>query len=203
MTKLFLVTTAILAAVPAYAESFQGFHADATAGYDRVSARLSDGVDSIKAHKGGLVYGVSAGWDFRSHGVVFGPYAGVDLSTVKECTEVLGNDRVCAKAKRNFEVGGRFGGVVGKQALIYGKVAYVNGRATIRYSDFITPANNFSLSANRDGFRLGAGVEYALSPTIYLLSEYRYTRYKTSHDGSGVSLRVTRNQLVGGAGFRF
>jgi outer membrane immunogenic protein len=191
-------------AAPALAQSFQGFHADATVGYDRVGARVSDGTSSIKGHKSGVVFGAAAGWDFQAGSLVFGPYGGIDFATTKRCTPIFGNDKGCAKAKRNFEAGGRLGAVVGDKTLLYGKVAYVNGRATLSYTDFSDATNNLSLSDNRGGIRFGAGASYMLSSSLYVTGEYRYTKYDTYRDAaSGVSLRINRHQAVGGIGVHF
>ncbi|WP_157216631.1 outer membrane protein [Flavisphingomonas formosensis] len=195
---------ALFVAAPAFADTFDGFRVEVNGGWDRIGAKISDGYDSLKGHKTGFNYGVEAGWDYQSGGFVFGPYAGVDFSTAKECTEVYGDDRACLKAGRNFEAGVRAGAVVSKVALVYAKVAYANGRAKLTYKDYLYPSNNFSEGANRGGIRVGVGTQYALSSNVYLKAEYRYTHYKTVRDDyTDLSLHLNRNQVVGGIGYRF
>src|SRR5262245_14881023 len=122
MIRTLMAAGLLMSATPALSQTFKGFHADATVGYDRVGARISAGVDSSKGHKGGVVFGAAAGWDIQAGSLVFGPYGGIDFSTTKKCIPIFGNDRGCAKAKRNVEAGGRLGAVVGEKTLVYGKV---------------------------------------------------------------------------------
>jgi len=53
---------------------------------------------------------------------------------------------------------------------------------------------------NLDGFRVGAGLEYNISPTTYVKGEYRYSHYG---DVDGYDIDLDRHQLVGGVGIRF
>ena len=49
-------------------------------------------------------------------------------------------------------------------------------------------------SDNGGGWRVGAGAEFALSRNTFVKAEYRYSNYEGS---------LSRNQVVGGFGFRF
>ena len=185
---------ALLVAAPAFAADFSGFRLEANGGWDRVGLK----VDGDKAHKDGFVFGAETGWDYESNGFLFGPYAGVDISTAKYC-ERSGSYRACAKARRNFEVGARVGAVVSPVSLVYAKVAYVNGRvsASESYSSGSTSYHNEE-GVNRGGFRAGVGTEYLVGGNVYVKAEYRYTRYKSLED-----VKINRNQVVGGVGYRF
>jgi len=189
---------ALLVAAPAFANDFDGFRVEANGGWDRVGLKA----DGEKAHKDGFVFGAELGWDYQSGGLVVGPYAGVDASTAKYCDGYSQGGisyRACVKARRNFEVGARLGGVVAKGTLVYAKLAYANGRAqaSVRYDDGFT-SYHLKDSANRGGIRAGVGVEYLVGHNAYVKAEYRYTHYKSLGD-----VHLNRNQIVGGVGIRF
>lgn len=170
-----LAGTIALAAGPAFAQGaqpFNGGHVEAITGYDHIS----DGDD-------GILYGVGAGYDFRTGNVVLGIEGEVLESTAGEC---VGN--TCVDASRDFYIGGRIGGVVNDNLLIYGKVGYSNARVEITQG-------NTEAHTNLDGIRAGAGVEWLIpNSPLSLRAEYRYTNYE---------LGVERHQGTLGLAFRF
>jgi outer membrane immunogenic protein len=179
-------------ATPAFAQDaapFSGPRIEGIVGYDRPDAD-GDNAD-------GIVYGVGVGYDFRRGGAVFGVEAEANDSTADECFTgvTVATDELCLDAGRDFYVGGRVGAVVGPRALLYAKAGYTNARARLAYEDgTAATAPDFSISQNLDGLRVGAGVEFAVSPNAYLRSEYRYSNYEAGFE---------RHQVVGGFGFRF
>ena len=191
-----LVTLAALAAtglaVPAMAEegvapdstSFAGPRIEGLAGWDRVQ---NHGNDS------GVNYGVAAGYDVQHGSTVFGVDAEAADSTTKRCvgSRKPADPRLCARAGRDLYVGGRIGEVVGGRTLLYAKVGYDNSQVRASLDDGTTRSH---ASKNLDGVRAGAGAEYALSRNSFVKAEYRYT------DGQD---HWSRNQLLGGVGFRF
>jgi outer membrane immunogenic protein len=174
------VSTAALAA-PAMAQdgdkTFNGAHVEAIGGWDRVQGE--------GAHDDGALYGVGAGYDFRSGNAVFGVEGEASDSTQKQKVGAL-----TEHASRDLYVGGRAGFVVGGNNLLYAKAGYTNARFTVTGTDTgVTLARG-----NLDGYRVGAGLEHQLSNNMFVKAEYRYSNYK---DG------VSRNQVVGGVGIRF
>lgn len=169
-----LAGTAALAATPAAAQDsqpFNGGHVEAITGYDHIT----DGDD-------GILYGIGAGYDFRTGNVVLGIEGEVLESTAGECA-----GGICVDAGRDFYIGGRVGGVVNDNLLIYGKVGYSNARVEVTQ-------NNVEADFNLDGIRAGAGLEWLIpgSP-LSLRAEYRYTNYELGverHQGTlGLALR--------------
>jgi outer membrane immunogenic protein len=170
---------AAFAASPAFAQEarpgFSGFHVDAVAGYDNTNI---DGT-----HRDGLMYGIGAGYDFRSHNVVFGIEGEIADSTVHEDA---GGDHF--DAARDLYIGGRIGVVASPDVLVYAKAGYTNARVEFE-SGGITDGTNV------DGIRAGAGVEWHIrNSPVSLRAEYRYSNYE---------LGVSRNQGVVGLSFRF
>jgi outer membrane immunogenic protein len=174
-----LAGTAALAATPAFAQTndngtaFSGGHVEAITGYDHVS----DGGGS------GILYGIGAGWDYRTRNAVVGIEGEVLESTTGDCA---GN--ICVDASRDFYIGGRVGVVVAPRVLLYGKIGYTNARVEVT-------AGNVSDSTNLDGVRGGAGLEWQFNNSrLSLRAEYRYSNYEQG---------VERHQGTLGLAFRF
>jgi outer membrane immunogenic protein len=153
-------------------------------------------VEAIGGYDEGFVYGVAAGYDLRSGGIVIGLDAEATDSTAKECVSGLAvpGDRLCALAGRDLFVGGRIGVPVGARVLIYAKGGYSNARQTVRYVDPATSANSFDVSADLDGVRAAGGIELGLGKRVFVKGEYRYTNYEAGNE---------KHDAVVGLGIRF
>jgi outer membrane immunogenic protein len=229
--KTFLLATGVLlaaTAVPAFAQdadttaaptmsapsdgpTFTGPRAEIFGGWDRVGtrARFDDGTtrDTTRDHKSAWTGGGLLGYDMpigdRLTVGVLGSYA---ISTAKTCNYSDGDGSVggCLKSGRELEGGARVGYKVTPRTLVYAKAAYVNGQIRGKFGD---GADYVGGHANRDGGRLGAGAEFAVSNHAYVKAEYDYTRFKSFHaDDLGVedtSLRYDRNQVLAGFGVHF
>jgi outer membrane immunogenic protein len=187
-TALLALPFALAAAAPAAAQQapFTGLRVEGNLGWDRLQR---DG-----GHSDDVMYGISGGYDVNMGPTIVGIEAGIDDSSNKSCAgaQTVADPRVCAKAARDIFVGGRVGKVINPRTLVYAKAGYVNGRAKLTADDGfdrVTLAHT-----DLDGVRLGAGAEFAISPNSYVKAEYRYSNYEQG---------ISRNQLVGGFGFRF
>lgn len=175
---------------PAIAQSedtaFTGPRIELLGGWDRVDHHGENG--------SGFTYGGNAGYDFGFGAFRVGPEIEIMGSTQKNCYAETGGRR-CERADRDLYAGFRVGYAASSRVLLYGRGGYTNARFTDRFT--ITVAGKPVSTVDRDnrsGFRLGAGVEYALTERFFLTSEYRYSNY---------SDRFSRNQIVGGVGLRF
>jgi outer membrane immunogenic protein len=161
---------AAVTAAPAFAQdatpAFNGGHIEAIGGFDSIHG----GGDS----ENGVAFGISGGYDFRSGGAVFG----VELEAADSTISDSG-----VSASRDLYAGGRVGGVVSENVLIYAKAGYTNARASFG-----------GTGVNFDGVRAGGGVEFLVGRNFSIRGEYRYSNYE---DG------LSRHQGVVGAGFRF
>ncbi|MDP8993884.1 MAG: porin family protein, partial [Pseudomonadota bacterium] len=143
-----------------------------------------------------ILYGVGAGFDVQSGGVVFGIEGEYSDSTVDECVanvEVTG-DEFCAQFGRDLSIGGRIGAAVGTGTLLYAKAGYTNARVEIDYDDPTGTALDFSVGENLDGVRVGGGAEFAIGTNAFAKAEYRYSNYEQGFE---------RHQAVFGFGLRF
>lgn len=194
MRKLILATTAAImplagsAAMAQEATSFTGPRVEGLIGWDRVQAN--------GGHDDGVTYGFGVGYDMAvGKSLIVGLDAELSDATTKECsTFVSAVDELCARAGRDLYVGVRAGVPVTANALLYGKVGYTNARYKLTYDDGVGGAGNFRDAKNYDGLRLGAGLEYAITPQAFVKTEYRYSNWEDD---------MSAHQVLGGFGFRF
>jgi len=196
---------------PSDGATFTGPRAEIFGGWDRVGtrARFDDGTtrDTTRSHDSAWTGGGLLGYDMpigdRLTVGVLGSYA---ISTAKTCTYAGGTGGFggCVKSGREIEGGARVGYKVTPRTLVYAKAAYVNGQIRSKFGDGTDYVGGH---ADRDGGRLGAGAEFAVSNHAYVKAEYDYTRFKSFHaDDLGVedtSLRYDRNQVLAGFGVHF
>lgn len=186
----------VAVATPGHAQTadtadFSGFRLEALAGYDNLSAG-GDGSD-------GFVYGIAAGYDAPVGRARLGVEAEIaDATTDARARGVLvANDSLRAEAGRDLYLGVRAGYVLSPRAMLYAKAGYTNARLATTY---VAGTATVRDARNLDGFRLGAGVEYALSRNVYAKAEYRYSHYG---EQDGIALDADRHQLMAGVGVRF
>jgi outer membrane immunogenic protein len=178
-------------AAPALAQDrapFTGLKVEGLVGYDRLKVPGD--------HANGVLYGAGVGYDTQMGGLVVGVEGEASGSTTNQCASGVTNvgDRLCAKLGRDFYVGGRVGAAVAPTTLLYAKAGYTNARLRLTYTDGLAGAGNFNLRDNRDGWRIGGGLEQSVSSNAYVKAEYRYSTYKGNFD---------KHQVLAGVGVRF
>jgi len=221
MKKIFVCLAAggAFASAPAMAQNvgpseFEGFHVEGLVGYDVSKAGSSiDDDSSIDNDQSidGLLYGVGAGYDVRMGNFVVGPEAEVTWSTAK--TEFndgdfegfgVGN----VKTNRDLYLGARVGYVVAPTTMVYAKGGYTNAKFDVRNGNGTIVSND---DIDADGWRIGAGVEQAISSNVFAKLEYRYSNYEKGEldftgdlpDSQRFDLDLDRHQVVAGVGVRF
>lgn len=199
-----LLATAI--ATPATAQ-MSGPRAEVRAGYDIAKVKLNyDDGDEVINEKGkdnGILYGFELGYDHNFGGGIIGAYAGMDMSSIKECMEVFGEDEACAKLRRNFTIGLRTGITPSENVLLYVKGGYSNGKAKVTYEDFEGILEDESASGTRSGYHAGVGAEFAFSKKVYAKLDYTYTSYKGFDEIDDTRVKFSRSQVAVGLGVRF
>ena len=217
-TAALLFAGSILAVgTPAMAQdssNFDGFRLEALAGYD-VSQAGSTVDDDSEADNDqsidGVAYGIGAGYDFDAGGVVLGveaEYAGSTGATDFETGDFedigIGN----VEAGRDLYVGARAGVKASDDLLVYAKGGYTNATYNFRSRDGET---EFETDLDADGYRLGAGAEYALSGNTFAKIEYRYSNYSDAEidfendtpDIEVGEIDLDRHPVMAGFGMRF
>lgn len=201
-----VMTTALFAAAiattPALAQNrapFTGARVEGLIGYDRLNAG-----DNAGDKSDGVLYGVGAGYDFQAGRAVLGVEGELtDSSTRTNGQDVLSvGDRISLRTGRDIYAGVRAGALVSPATLIYAKGGYTNARFKIGYTDPAAGAVDYGFTT--DGYRLGAGVEHALSPNAFVKAEYRYSNYsRANFNGTKLDIDTDRHQGVVGVGVRF
>ncbi|TMM50177.1 outer membrane protein [Qipengyuania marisflavi] len=217
-TALLVAGTMLAAATPAMAQdtdsTFTGFRAGVTAGYDAVQAGSSVDADNERNNNDqsidGVAYGVVAGYDVDLGGAVVGiegEYADSTAKTEFSNGDFEGFGFGSVDAGRDLYIGARVGAKVAPDVLLYAKGGYTNAKLNILTNDGTTETRrDFKL----DGWRAGAGLEYAINPRTYVNFEYRYSNYQ---DGEVVfasgattpdfNVDLDRHQIMAGVGMRF
>lgn len=211
--------TAAVVATPAIAqtggEPFTGLRVGVEAGYDHLRSGSSvdnDSTRDLKQSIDGVEYGatigydaaVSPNWRIGAEASLADSTASWDNNNGVPNTFNLGH----VQADRDIYVGGRIGYVASPKTMLYVKGGYTNQRFGLEGTDGTVSA---SQRLDTDGYRLGAGVEYAVSPNAYIGAEYRYSNYSKGEfdfngntpDSSRFNIDTDRHQIVATAGFRF
>ncbi|MFZ3481877.1 outer membrane protein [Sphingomonas sp. 3-13AW] len=192
--------------VPAEAV-FGGIRAEGQVGYDRnsydlkVSTEAGTPFTTASVNSKGASFGAELGYDVQINRVVFGSYVGGEYSTAELCSEVYGTDELCFKSKRNLNVGARLGFAFAGDALVYAKGGYSNGRVSVEYTDFAYD-ESVRAGVNRDGFHVGAGVEFPIG-RFYVKGEYLHVNYSKYRIDTATFIDASRDQGRFGIGYRF
>jgi len=113
----------------------------------------------------------------------------------ENCTGLADGNSICHKAFEEWGAAVRVGYLPTPQFLIFGKAGYVNGEQRKRIDG---PAGNQLVYDHyrADGYQVGGGLEYSMSPTspFYVNAQYVYSQY---HGHS------SRQRLMAGFGVRF
>lgn len=224
MRKLILAALAASSAfaAPAFAQDtaanpvFTGPRVAALGGYDaiRPGSDVDSDLEGDDQTVDGFLYGGEIGYDFAAGGALIGVEAEISDSTGKVETntadpDFFGFGRV--ETDRDLYLGLRAGVLASPRALVYVKGGYTNARLDVVASDGVTDTDaNFKL----DGYRLGAGVEYAVGNSFlqngFVKLEYRYSNYGDSEfelangdELDSFAIDTDRHQIVAGVGIRF
>lgn len=200
-----IAVAAAAAATPAFAQddesAFSGPYVGAYAGYDSVAIKDIAAGDSES--KGGVAFGGIVGYNVDLDSTVFGIEAEIgDASTNEAAKDILvAGDELKLSANLDLFFGARIGLKASPKTLVYLKAGYAVTKATLSYDDGV---DSFAESANLDGIRVGAGVEFAVSNSISVRGEYRYSDYgEYKYQGTPTGLGAKRHQVILGVVGRF
>ncbi len=181
----------------------EGPRAEIHGGFDRLSnKRFFSPSDSTFRPVEGGVYGFGIGYDQPLGKKVFvGLEGNADFSTGIRCQVnplvafvAPGIFESCLRPGRDLSANARLGVKLGSaRTRLYALAGYSNLRLTSSFQMNRGPRTGLN-SQNRDGFRVGAGIEHSIDKRFYGKIEYRYSDYGN---------RVNRNQALAGVGIRF
>lgn len=196
-------------------DPFSGFRVGAEVGYDMLRSGSSEDVDDtrdLRQDIDGVNYAAVIGYDAPvGENLRIGAEASFGDSSAKWENDsnqptVFNLGRV--NAEREIYVGGRVGLVTSPDLMLYAKGGYTAQRFGIQGTDGTVVSNQ---RLDTDGWRVGAGAEYALSNNMYGGLEYRYSNYAKGEldfngetpDTSRFDLDTDRHQVVATLGVRF
>jgi len=218
-TVALLTATALTAvAAPAFAQdntaTFTGPRVEAIVGYDMARAGSSVDDDANQDNDqsiDGIMYGAAVGYDVDLGGVVVGAEAELTNSSANtkfDAGDFEGFGFGNVKAGRDLYLGARLGVKAAPDVLLYAKGGYTNAKFDVRSNDGTT---EFNQDIDTDGFRIGAGAEYALNRNTFAKLEYRYSNYSRAEidfngdipDTDRFDVDLDRHQVVASVGYRF
>lgn len=197
---------------PATDPTFTGPRIGLLGGYDSIRPGSDEDtdLDGDDQSVDGFLYGVEIGYDIALGGALVGIEAEINDSTGRVETDVtdpnfFGFGRV--SKDRDIYVGARAGILATPATLVYVKGGYTNAKLDVVASDGAVETDaNFKL----DGWRLGAGVEQAVTNNVFAKLEYRYSNYgdaefEFANGGTTDTFNIDtdRHQIVAGVGLRF
>ncbi|MXO95888.1 outer membrane beta-barrel protein [Erythrobacter aquimaris] len=217
VATLLVAGSAIAMAAPAAAQDnspFTGPRVEVVGGYDvsKAGSSIDDDVNEDNDQSiEGVVYGVGLGYDFNAGGVVLGLEGELTDSTADvefDDGDFEGFGLGDVNAGRDIYVGARVGVLAQPDLLVYAKGGYTNGRYNINSS---FDGEEYAAKLDTDGYRLGAGVEYALDANTFAKVEYRYSNYSDAEldfegdiaDVDVGEIDTDRHQVMVGFGYRF
>ena len=178
-------------AAPATAAPVAGARIEALVGYDNLSANLEDeGIDE-DFDQNGAVFGVGVGYDF---GMGATTSIGIDLeATLSTANAEVTDGAVSAEldAGRDLYAGVRLTTAVSDSVNLFFGAGYTNQRIRATVTDGFDIVSD---SANAEGARGRAGLQFGFGGNAYGTIEYRYSNYEAG---------LSRHQAVGGIGLRF
>lgn len=220
MTKaiaLILATASAAAlASPAAAQAdsnFDGLHVEALAGYDVMRPGSTTDIDNnedVDQTIDNVAYGLGAGIDFDLGSVIVGgeaQYVRSEAGTEYDTTGFTNFGVSNVDVGRDLYFGARVGVPVTENTLVYAKGGYTNTTLNVTSTDNTTDTGT---DVDLDGWRVGAGLEQAISPGVFAKVEYAYSNYEEGEfeapsglesDRFGVDL--DRHQVMVGVGARF
>lgn len=194
--------------------TFTGPRVEALVGYDvsKAGSSIDDDVnDDNDQSIDGVTYGAALGYDFNVGSVVLGVEgeytdSSADVEIANGDPENFGLGDV--NAGRDLYVGVRAGVLASPDLLLYAKGGYTNARYNLNGS---FDGEEYRAKIDTDGFRVGAGAEYALNENTFAKIEYRYSNYsdaeldfENARDDVDIGeIDTDRHQVMLGFGYRF
>jgi Opacity protein and related surface antigens len=212
--------SAVAFALPAAAQenpAFTGPRIEALVGYDSSKPGSSEDIDNaedIDQSLDGIAYGVGIGYDFGFNGVVVGiegEWLETDADTDYDVFAPVAFGVSNIDSGRDLYAGIRVGTLVTPQTLLYAKGGYTNARYNVAGIDSTTGTRvDTDTNIDLDGWRIGAGVEHAITPNVFGKLEYRYSNYEKGEvqapsgaESDRFDIDSDRHQVMVGVGYRF
>lgn len=188
-------------ATPAFAQDaqpFEGPFIGASAGWNRAEAAgRTEGGQPLDGEvaRDSVVIGAFAGYDHKVlDRVVLGAEASFSIALDDSSAGRSAGNQITLDERYSFDLTARAGYLVTDDVLIYARGGYANSRVRTEIEQAGSIATR---SDNRDGWLVGGGAEYAISPNIRARVEYRYSDFGSDGRNS------ERHQTLVGVSYKF
>lgn len=185
-----MAAASVMAASPAFAETFDGPYVGVQAGLNHDRARGADtdiGEVNVRDSRDSFIGGAFAGYNYRlTPHVVIGAEGSFDIGA----DDALRSGAAVIDPNHSFDLAARVGYLVTPETLLYVRGGYENMRA--RISDGTATGHD-----TFDGWSVGGGVERAILQNVTARIEYRYSDLgNNGHD-------FDRHQALVGVAYHF
>lgn len=187
------VALVAVGAAPSLAQSpFDGAYVGAYTGYTDNDASAVSGTVRGDINREGVLYGAYAGYGQTIDQFYFGGEAEIGTANLSGSTGRVAGVRTKLDTNESWGLTARAGYLVKDQILVYGRAGWQRTNYDITVG---TGTSQVKRGDNLDGYRLGGGVEFAVTNNILVRGEYNYINYNDTN--------FTENQLRLGVAYRF
>jgi outer membrane immunogenic protein len=192
-------------AAPLPVFTWTGFYAGANGGLNFTN--FTGGAGKVWGGGTGGVLGVTGGYNWQYNQLVIGAEGDFDLDTTRSTKVSVGPVIGFGKMTDTLTLRAR-AGVAIERSLLYVTGGYVGGTVSGSVFDTTLPAGSqyFSAEGWRNGYTLGAGIEYAFSDRISGKAEYLYeslTPLAVFSAPRATNAGASNNVLRGGVNYHF
>lgn len=186
------VALVAVGAAPSLAQSpFDGAYVGVFTGYTNDDASAKSGTATADFDADGWLYGAYAGYGQTFGKIYLGGEAEIGSADLSGSGTVAGL-RSKLDANESWGLSARAGYLVNNDVLLYGRAGWQRSNYDVTVG---TGTSKIKVGDNVDGYRLGTGVEYAVTDNVLARLEYNYTNYDDTN--------FKQNQIRVGVAYRF
>lgn len=187
------VALVAVGAAPSLAQSpFDGAYVGAFTGYTDNNASAASGTASANIDSDGWLYGAYVGYGKTFDQFYFGAEAELGSASLSDKAGTVANLPAKLDANESWGLSARAGYLVSDNALLYARAGWQRTNYDVTVG---TGATQVKASDNLDGYRLGGGLEYAVTDNVLVRTEYNYVNYDDTN--------FRENQVRVGVAYRF
>ena len=188
--------------------TWTGFYAGIYGGYD-FSQNLT--AKTTQTHKfngaDGAIGGIQAGYDQQFNAMVLGVAGDIGLNAVsKSWLNATQDWRTKIEGQYSGALRARAGYLLNRDLMLYATSGWAFMNAKVSGDDVPSVGNKVTQTKTLNGYTVGAGIEYKISKSISMNTEYRYNNYaKTSFNKieAGTKGSTTAQGIRFGLNYRF
>ncbi|MFV3127460.1 outer membrane protein [Niveispirillum sp. KHB5.9] len=187
------VALVAVGAAPSLAQSpFDGAYVGVFTGYSDTNASAASGAATADIDADAWLYGAYAGYGKTFDKLYLGAEAEVGSASLSGNSGTVAGFATKLNANESWGLSVRAGYLATNDLLVYGRAGWQRTNYDVTVG---TGATRFKASDDLDGYRLGGGLEYAVTDNVLVRTEYNYVNYDNTN--------FRENQLRVGVAYRF